>query len=73
MRNRLIALGLIVTAALVIRRLVMRAGGDWEGILERMPDTAPPKWMFDNIKAIRENTDRILERMEEKKAVAIPA
>ena len=26
-----------------------------------MPDNAPPKWMFRNITAIRENTDRILD------------
>lgn len=25
------------------------------------PDNAPPKWVFRNITAIRENTDRILE------------
>jgi hypothetical protein len=34
---------------------------DWEKRFERMPDTAPPKWMFNNIRAIRENTDRILD------------
>jgi hypothetical protein len=37
---------------------------DWESMFERMPETAPPKWMFRNITAIRENTDRILERLE---------
>jgi hypothetical protein len=26
-----------------------------------MPGNAPPKWMFRNITAIRENTDRILQ------------
>ncbi len=36
---------------------------DWEERFERMPDNAPPKWMFTNIKAIRDNTDRILEQM----------
>ncbi len=34
---------------------------DWEKRLEVMPDNAPPKWMFRNITAIGENTDRILE------------
>ena len=29
-----------------------------------MPDNAPPKWMFRNITAIRENTDRILQLLE---------
>ena len=33
-----------------------------------MPETAPPKWMFTNITAIRENTERILELLEERKA-----
>ena len=37
---------------------------DWEETFERMPDNAPPKWMFRNITAIRENTDRILEILE---------
>jgi hypothetical protein len=36
---------------------------DWEERFERMPDNAPRKWMFTNIKAIRDNTDRILEEM----------
>jgi hypothetical protein len=37
---------------------------DWETKFERMPDNAPPKWMFRNITAIRENTDRILDLAE---------
>jgi hypothetical protein len=37
---------------------------DWEKKFEAMPDNAPPKWMFRNITAIRENTDRILELLE---------
>jgi hypothetical protein len=32
---------------------------DWEKRLEAMPGNAPPKRMFRNITAIRENTDRI--------------
>ena len=27
-------------------------------MIERMPENAPPKWMFRNISAIRANTDR---------------
>jgi hypothetical protein len=30
----------------------------------RRADNAPPKWAFNNISAIRENTDRILELLE---------
>jgi hypothetical protein len=37
---------------------------DWEKKIEAMPDNAPPKWMFRNIAAIRQNTDRILELLE---------
>ena len=37
---------------------------DWEKRLEAMPGNAPPKWMFRNITAIRENTDRILQLLE---------
>ena len=32
---------------------------DREKRFEAMPDNAPPKWVFRNITAIRENTDRI--------------
>ena len=41
---------------------------DWEKRLEAMPDNAPPKWMFRNITAIRENTDRILQLLESGRA-----
>lgn len=37
---------------------------DWEERFAAMPDNAPPKWVFRNITAIRENTDRILELLE---------
>jgi hypothetical protein len=37
---------------------------DWAKKVEAMPENAPPKWMFRNITAIRENTDRILELLE---------
>ena len=34
---------------------------DWEQRIAAMPDNAPPKWMFNNVTAIRENTERILD------------
>jgi hypothetical protein len=37
---------------------------DWEKRFERMPDNAPPKWMYRNITTIRENTDKILQILE---------
>jgi hypothetical protein len=41
---------------------------DWAEKFEAMPDSAPPKWIFRNITAIRENTDRILELLESGRA-----
>ena len=55
------------------RRLAANRGEfSVEKMLERMPDTAPPKWMYLNITAIRENTDRILERLEEHEKAPAP-
>ncbi len=62
--KRMVALALLgLAAVLLIKRL---AGGkrSWEERLAKMPDTSPPKWMFTTISAIRDNTDRILERMD---------
>jgi hypothetical protein len=33
-------------------------------MIDRMPENAPPKWMFRNISAIRANTERILELLQ---------
>ena len=49
----------------LMRRGAGHCGGmDFGKMIERMPDDAPPKWMYRNISAIRENTDRILELLE---------
>ena len=59
-----------VAAVLVVLGVLARRFGpkmpaiDWEKRLEAMPGNAPPKWMFRNITAIRENTDRILQLLE---------
>ena len=61
---------LAVAAVLAVLGVLARRFGpkmpniDWEKKLEAMPDNAPPKWMFRNITAIRENTDRILQLLE---------
>ncbi len=48
----------------VVRLLAPRVGGtDWQERLQKMPDDFPPKMLFNNIKAIREDTDRILEKL----------
>ena len=66
MKKVLIAIAVLVGLGVLAKR--MGAGMqsvDWERKIEQLPDNAPPKWMFSNIRAIRENTDRILERLDE--------
>jgi hypothetical protein len=54
-------------AAFLAKRLVSRDGGiDFEQMIERMPENAPPRWVFHNVTAIRENTERILALLEAK-------
>ena len=64
--RRLLVIGLLVAGAAVAARPLARriANFDMAKCIEAMPDTAPPKWMFTNITAIRQNTDRILELLE---------
>jgi hypothetical protein len=65
MKKALIIGGAVAGVALLARRFAHTCGGcSFERMIERMPDDAPPKWMFRNISAIRENTDRILEKLE---------
>ena len=49
--NKSLTVGvMVVVAVLVARRLVHTcAEGGCERMLARMPDDAPPKWMFRNI------------------------
>jgi hypothetical protein len=62
MKRLLIIVGAAVGAALIARRVAAHCGQfDFEGMIERMPENAPPKWMFRNISAIRVNTERILD------------
>jgi hypothetical protein len=69
MRKALIAAGVIVGFALLARRAVRGVGGcNFAEMIERIPEDAPPKWMFRNITAIRENTDRILEKLDDESA-----
>lgn len=67
MRRSLLGVGIvgIVGAVVGARRLARGCGGiDFERMIDRMPENAPPKWMFTNISAIRRNTDRILTLLE---------
>ncbi len=65
MSKALIAGAVVIGAVVLAKRHAMsRDGFDIEKFVERMPDNAPPKWAFNNISAIRENTDRILEILD---------
>ena len=64
--KRLLVVGLTAMGAVACARRVARGcnGFDFEKLVERMPENAPPKWMFRNISAIRKNTERIVELLE---------
>ena len=65
MKRTLILGGAAAGIAFLAKRGLARGHGvDFGRMVERMPDDAPPKWMFRNVSAIRENTDRILELLE---------
>lgn len=69
MKKALIIGGAVAGAVLLAKRFAPKMQDiDWEQRINAMPDTAPPKWMFTNLKAIRENSDRILELLEEERA-----
>ena len=54
----------VVAGAVLLVGLGLLAKRFGPTLFENMPDDAPPKWMFRNIAAIRENTDRILEILD---------
>ena len=65
MKRFLLFAALVVAFAALAKRFgPSMQSVDWEKHLERMPDNAPPKWMFRNVAAIRENTDRILDLLD---------
>ncbi len=65
MKKLLIAVALVAGVVVLARRLMPGLGAiDWEKKFESMPDNAPPKWMFNNISAIRKNTEQILKLLE---------
>ena len=67
----LIACAIVVGAVVLAKRHALsRDGFDIEKFIERMPENAPPKWAFQNITAIRENTDRILDILNSQSGAA---
>lgn len=62
MKKLVIATGLLVVIGFLAKRFAPDVANiDWEQRFARMPDNAPPKWMFRNISEIHDNTERILE------------
>jgi hypothetical protein len=70
MKKLLIVGGAITGAAILAKRWASSGGVDFGRLIERMPEDAPPKWMFRNISAIRENTERILQLLESERTSA---
>ena len=67
MKKLLVIGGAVTGAALVANRLA--SGSRWKEVdfgrlVERMPEDAPPRWIYRNISTIRENTDRILQLLD---------
>ena len=63
MRKALVVAAVVIGIGVLVRRVGLPRV-DWEQRFERLPDNAPPKWMYRNISAIRDNTDRILAMLE---------
>jgi hypothetical protein len=65
MKKLLIAVAVLTGIAFLAKRFAPDLSKiDWEKKFEAMPDNAPPKWMFTNITAIRDNTERLIEMLE---------
>jgi hypothetical protein len=71
MKKLLIVGGAVVGGVFLARRCAASCRAfDFERLIERMPENAPPKWMFRNVSAIRENTERIVELLERESSAA---
>ncbi len=67
MRKLVFAVVVLVGIAVLAKRFGAKwANVDWEERFESMPDDAPPKWMFRTISQIHDNTDRILELLQDR-------
>jgi hypothetical protein len=65
MRKLIIAAAAVIGTGVVLKLVAPKLPSvDWETRFARMPDDAPPKWMFRNITEIRDNTARIIELLE---------
>jgi len=73
MKKLLVWAAVVVGLGIAVKRLGPKMQNvDWEKKFAAMPDNAPPKWMFRNISAIRDNTDRILQLLEREPGQSAP-
>ena len=57
-----------VAAALIVRHKAKGGRLDFEQMIQKMPEGAPPRWAYENVTAVRKNTERIIELLETEKA-----
>jgi hypothetical protein len=56
-----------VAAAVIARHKAKTGGLDFEQMIKKMPEGAPPRWAYENVTAVRKNTERIIELLEKPK------
>ncbi|MCU0307790.1 MAG: hypothetical protein MUE51_08495 [Thermoleophilia bacterium] len=65
MKRVLIVAVVAIAGAAAVRRCARgRRRCDVEQRIDRMPERSPRRWLFTNVRAIRENTERILAALE---------
>lgn len=70
--RKLYWLFLVGGALLLARRFAPSVENiDWRKRFAEMPEDFPPKWMFTNISAIREQNERILELLTAERDVKL--
>ena len=66
MKKPWVIAAIVTGVALLVRALGSGVGKrDIGERIAAMPDTSPPKWIYNNVTAIRANTERILALLEE--------
>jgi hypothetical protein len=66
MKKLLVLIAVAAGVGVAVKRFAPDLGQiDWEQQFDAMPDNAPPKWMFNIIRAIRTNTEHIIELLND--------
>jgi hypothetical protein len=64
--TKLLKVAAVIGGGMLAMRLIgPKLGERMDRMFEQAPDNFPPKWMYLNITAIRENTERILDTVTE--------